>query len=66
MFRTRRTVYPFGTDHYRATQEIFPDAAFDEVKQKQAIYLGAICDPRVPVGLIEYGIIAKMRFELDL
>jgi 3-isopropylmalate dehydrogenase len=65
-FRTRRTVYPFGTDHYLATQEIFPDAAFEEVKQKQAIYLGAIGDPRVPVGLIEYGIIAKMRFELDL
>jgi 3-isopropylmalate dehydrogenase len=65
-FRTRRTVYPFGTDHYLATKEIFPDAAFSEVKDKNAIFLGAIGDPRVPVGLIEYGIIARMRFDLDL
>lgn len=65
-FRTRRTVYPFGTDHYLATKEIFPETAFEEVKGHDAIFLGAIGDPRVPVGLIEYGIIAKMRFELDL
>jgi 3-isopropylmalate dehydrogenase len=65
-FRTRRTAYPFGTDHYLATKEIFPDAAFNEVKQKHAIFLGAIGDPRVPVGLIEYGVIARMRFDLDL
>jgi 3-isopropylmalate dehydrogenase len=65
-FKTRRTVYPFGTDHWLKTQEIFPESAFSEVKSKQAIYLGAIGDPRAPVGLIEYGVIAKMRFELDL
>jgi 3-isopropylmalate dehydrogenase len=65
-FRTRRTNYPFGTDHYLKTKDVFPDAAFNEVKQKDAIYLGAIGDPRAPVGLIEFGIIAKLRFELDL
>jgi len=65
-FRVRRTEYPFGTQHYLDTQEVFPDAAFEEVKQMNAVYLGAIGDPRAPVGLIEYGIIAKMRFELDL
>jgi len=65
-FRIRRTEYPFGSEHYLKTQEIFPDAAFEEVKQKNAIFLGAIGDPRLPVGMIEYGIIAKMRFELDL
>ena len=65
-FSTRRTEYPFGTDHYLKTEEIFPDSAFAEVEQMRAIFLGAIGDPRVPVGLIEYGIIAKMRFELDL
>jgi 3-isopropylmalate dehydrogenase len=31
-----------------------------------AVFLGAIGDPRVPVGMIEFGIIAKLRFELDL
>jgi 3-isopropylmalate dehydrogenase len=65
-FRTRRTNYPFGTEHWLKTGEVFPEAAFSEVRQKQAIYLGAIGDPRAPVGMIEYGIIAKMRFELDL
>jgi 3-isopropylmalate dehydrogenase len=65
-FRTRRTPYPFGTDHYLKTKEILPDEAFEEIRQKQAIYLGAIGDPRAPVGLIEFGIIAKLRFELDL
>jgi 3-isopropylmalate dehydrogenase len=65
-FRARRSEYPFGTEHYLQSKEIFPDAAFEEVRGHDAIFLGAIGDPRVPVGLIEYGIIAKMRFELDL
>jgi 3-isopropylmalate dehydrogenase len=65
-FRVRRTEYPFGSEYYLAHNEIFPESAFEEVKQKRAIFLGAIGDPRLPVGLIEYGIIAKMRFELDL
>lgn len=65
-FKAKLTEYPFGTDHYLKTKEIFPAAQFEEARQHDAIYLGAIGDPRVPVGLIEYGIIAKMRFELDL
>ncbi len=65
-FKLRLRQYPFGSEHYFKTGEIFPDAAFEEVKAMDAILLGAIGDPRAPVGLIEYGIIAKMRFELDL
>ena len=65
-FSLRKTEYPFGTDHYLKTDEIFPDAAFEEVKGMDTIFLGAIGDPRVPVGLIEFGVIAKLRFELDL
>jgi 3-isopropylmalate dehydrogenase len=65
-FRVRTTNYPFGADHYLETKEIFPDAAFREVKEHDAILLGAIGDPRIEVGLLEFGIIAKMRFELDL
>jgi 3-isopropylmalate dehydrogenase len=65
-FRTKKTYYPFGTENWLKTNEIFPETAFNEIKQKRAIFLGAIGDPRAPVGLIEYGIIAKMRFELDL
>ncbi len=65
-FQVRRTEYPFGSEHFLATGEIFPDAAFEEVRGMSAAYLGAIGDPRLPVGQIEFGIIAKMRFELDL
>ena len=65
-FRIERTLYPFGAEHYVKTQEIFPESAFSEVRQKRAILLGAIGDPRIEVGLLEFGIIAKMRFELDL
>ena len=65
-FKYCKKEYPFGSEHYLATKEIFPDDAFEEIKQMDAILLGAIGDPRLPVGMIEYGIIAKMRFELDL
>ena len=65
-FAVRPTRYPFGAEHWLKTKEIFPDAAFSEVKGQDAILLGAIGDPRIEVGLLEFGIIAKMRFELDL
>ena len=65
-FRTKRIEYPFGSEYYFENDVIFPDDAFEEVKGMDAIFLGAIGDPRAPVGLIEFGIIAKMRFELDL
>src|SRR5262245_45078331 len=65
-FRVRTTSYPFGAEHYLKSKEIFPDAAFQEVKEQNAILLGAIGDPRIEVGLLEFGIIAKLRFELDL
>ncbi len=65
-FTTRRVEYPFGTEHWLATDEVFPESAFEEVKQMDTIFLGAIGDPRAPVGKMEYGIIAKMRFDLDL
>ena len=65
-FELRRNELPYGSEHYIQTEEIFPDDAFNAAKDTDAIYLGAIGDPRLPVGLIEYGIIAKCRFELDL
>ena len=65
-FTIEPTRYPFGAEHYLKTKEIFPDSAFKDVQQHHAILLGAIGDPRIEVGLLEFGIIAKMRFELDL
>jgi 3-isopropylmalate dehydrogenase len=65
-FKLERTVYPFGTEHWLRTQEILPDSALAEIRQHDAVYLGAIGDPRAPVGKIEHGIIMGLRLGLDL
>ena len=65
-FTVRPTRYPFGAEHYLATREVLPDAAFEEIKGHDAILLGAIGDPRIQVGQLEFGIIARLRFGLDL
>ena len=65
-FEARTTRFGLGAEHYLRTREVFPAPAFDEVRGHDAILLGAIGDPRVEVGLLEFGIIAKLRFELDL
>ncbi len=58
--------YPFGADHYIKTGEIMPDSVISEYKQMDAIYLGAIGDPRVEIGILERGIVGAIRFKLDL
>ena len=58
--------HPFGTEHWLKTEEIFPDAAFEALPSMDAILLGAIGDPRAPIGLIERGIIGRLRWDLDL
>jgi 3-isopropylmalate dehydrogenase len=65
-FTAPLTRYPFGADHYLSTREVLPDSAFQEIQEHAAILLGAIGDPRVPVGFLEFGIIARLRFGLDL
>jgi 3-isopropylmalate dehydrogenase len=60
------TRYPFGAEHYLATQEVLPDAAFTEIQGHDAVLLGAIGDPRMPAGFLEFGIVARLRFGLDL
>ena len=63
--------YPFGTDHWLATGgtdggETLPDSAFADIQQMDAVLLGAIGDPRAPVGLVEHGVIMRLRVGLDL
>jgi len=65
-FAARTTRYPFGAEHYLKTKEVLPDSAFEEIRGHSAILLGAIGDPRIPVGHLEFGIIARLRFGLDL
>lgn len=57
--------FPLGADRYLATGETLPDSVVEELRQMDAIYLGAIGDPRVPPGILETEIILKLRFAFD-
>ncbi len=57
--------YDFGAERYLKTKEILPESAISEFRDFDAIYLGAIGDPRVEPGILELGILLKLRFELD-
>lgn len=65
-FGLKKNELPIGSDYFLEHGEAFPDAMFEEAKDSSAIYLGAIGDPRCEPGKVEYGIIAKCRFDLDL
>ncbi|MBI3096781.1 MAG: 3-isopropylmalate dehydrogenase [Planctomycetes bacterium] len=58
--------YPYGADHYLATKEVMPKNALDDFRKLDAIFLGAIGDPRIETGLLERGIVGAIRFGLDL
>lgn len=57
--------YDFGGDRYLKTGEILPENAVSEMKKHDAIFLGAIGHPDVKPGILEKGILLKLRFELD-
>ncbi len=65
-FDTRLVHYPHGADHYLATGEAFPDAVLAECADMHAVFLGAIGDPRIEIGLLERAIIGGLRWKLDL
>lgn len=65
-FQAKLTHYPFGAEHYLKTQEVLPDAAFEEIRTHDAVLLGAIGDPRMAPGFLEFGIVGRLRFGLDL
>ncbi len=55
-----------GGRHYLQTGEVLPDAVLDELRQSDAILLGAVGAPDVPPGVLERGLLLRLRFELDL
>ncbi len=57
--------YDFGGERYLKTGETLPDGAIDELKKYDAIFLGAIGHPDVKPGILEKGILLRLRFELD-
>ncbi|MFP3870865.1 MAG: 3-isopropylmalate dehydrogenase [Syntrophobacteria bacterium] len=57
--------YDFGGERYLRTGETLPDSALAELRTLDALYLGAIGHPDVPPGILEKGILLKIRFSLD-
>jgi len=64
-FTVKFTRYDLGGQRYMKTGEILPDSVVQELKQFDAIYLGAIGHPDVKPGVLEKGILLRLRFELD-
>jgi 3-isopropylmalate dehydrogenase len=58
--------YDLGGRRYLATGEVLPDPVLDELRNVDAILLGAVGTPDVPPGVLERGLLLRLRFELDL
>src|SRR4051795_2857075 len=58
--------YDLGGVRYLATGDVLPDTILEELRQLDAILLGAVGTPDVPPGVLERGLLLKMRFALDL
>jgi 3-isopropylmalate dehydrogenase len=57
--------YNLGHEHYNATGELLPDHQLESLARSDAIYLGAIGHPEVRPGILEKGILLKLRFRFD-
>jgi 3-isopropylmalate dehydrogenase len=64
-FTMKFTEYDLGGERYKRTGEVLPDSVVSELRQHDAIFLGAIGHPDVKPGILEKGILLRLRFELD-
>jgi 3-isopropylmalate dehydrogenase len=67
--KIEQTRYDLGAERYLATGEVLPDSVLDEIRGHDAILLGAVGgkpgDTRLPAGILERGLLLRLRFELD-
>src|ERR1700712_145097 len=59
------TQYDLGAARWHRTGEALPDSVLEELRGHDAILLGAVGDPTVPSGVLERGLLLKIRFSLD-
>ena len=64
-FKLNLTPFDFGGARYLKTGEVLPDSASEDLRKFDAIYLGAIGHPDVKPGILEKGILLRLRFDLD-
>jgi 3-isopropylmalate dehydrogenase len=62
---TEVTEYDLGARRWQATGETLPDSVLAELRGHDAILLGAVGDPAVPSGVLERGLLLRLRFALD-
>ncbi len=60
------TEYELGAAQYLKTKEAMPDSIYKELAASDCILLGAVGDPKVAPGILERGILLKLRFDFDL
>ncbi len=58
--------FTLGAEHYLATGEVLPDPVLDELRKTDAVLLGAVGSPQVKPGVLERGLLLRLRAELDL
>ena len=67
--KVEQTRYDLGAERYLATGEVLPDSVLAEIRDHDAILLGAVGgkpnDPNLPPGILERGLLLRLRFELD-
>jgi 3-isopropylmalate dehydrogenase len=64
-FKYELTHFDFGGTRFLKTGEILDDGDIDRLRKFDAIYLGAVGHPEVPPGILEKGLLLRLRFELD-
>jgi 3-isopropylmalate dehydrogenase len=64
-FKLEWVNYDLGGERFKRTGEILPDSVLAELRKVDAIYLGAIGHPDVKPGILEKGLLLRLRFELD-
>ena len=62
---TETTTYDLGAARWHSTGELLPESVLTELAEHDAILLGAVGDPSVPSGILERGLLLRLRFELD-
>jgi 3-isopropylmalate dehydrogenase len=58
--------FPFGAEYYLKNKIALPKGAFDDLGAHDALLLGAIGDPRIPMGPLEQDLLLALRFHFDL
>ena len=64
-FKFSKKEFELGAKYWHTTGETLPDSVLDELKTFDVILLGAVGDPSVPSGVLERGLLLKLRFALD-